>query len=98
MLEKGAAAKQVWTSLRKECQQHMDNKSIPHLFMPPPAKAQRPAIAFAQSSLIMIMARLSVCRLFGLTMRIQHRSPPVGVSDLWWSWGRGGLFLDLVQS
>ena len=67
MLEKGAGREEVLDKLRKEMQQHMDNKSIP-IYSILAEKAQKAAIAFSPKQLIMIMGGLSVVAFFGLTI------------------------------
>ena len=67
MLEKGGPRAEVLDKLRKEMQQHMDNKSIP-IYSILAEKAQKAAIAFSPKQLIMIMGGLSVVAFFGLTI------------------------------
>ena len=74
MLEKGARREEVLDKLRKEMQQHMDNKSIP-VYSLLAEKAQKAAIAFAPKQLIMIMAGLSVIAFLGLTIGTNTEVP-----------------------
>ena len=74
MLEKGARREEVLDKLRKEMQQHMDNKSIP-VYSLLAEKAQKAAIAFAPKQLIMIMAGLSVFAFVGLSIGTQTETP-----------------------
>ena len=67
MLEKGTRREEVLDKLRKEMQQHMDNKSIP-IYSMLAAKAQKAAIAFSPKQLIMLMGGLSVVAFMGLTI------------------------------
>ena len=67
MLEKGGPRAEVLDKLRKEMQQHMNNKSIP-IYSILAEKAQKAAIAFSPKQLIMIMGGLSVVAFFGLTI------------------------------
>ncbi|TMV07708.1 pilus assembly protein TadB [Ruegeria sediminis] len=67
MLDKGGAREQVLEQLRKEMQQHMRTKSIP-LYSLLADKAQKAAIAFTPSQLIMIMALLSGVAFVGLSI------------------------------
>ena len=67
LLEKGGPRAEVLDKLRKEMQQHMDNKSIP-IYSILAEKAQKAAIAFSPKQLIMIMGGLSVVAFFGLTI------------------------------
>ncbi|KUJ80444.1 pilus assembly protein TadB [Ruegeria marisrubri] len=74
MLDKGAAREQVLEQLRKEMQQHMKTKSIP-LYSLLAEKAQKAAIAFTPSQLIMIMALLSVFAFIGLSIGTSTDTP-----------------------
>lgn len=67
MLEKGTRREEVLDKLRKEMQQHMDNKSIP-IYSILATKAQKAAIAFSPQQLVMLMAGLSVVAFLGLTI------------------------------
>ena len=57
MLEKGAGREQVLEQLRKEMSQHMKTRSIP-LYSMLADRAQKAAIAFTPSQLIMLMLSL----------------------------------------
>ncbi|HDZ81112.1 MAG TPA: pilus assembly protein TadB [Roseobacter sp.] len=74
MLEKGGPRAEVLDKLRKEMQQHMDNKSIP-IYSILAEKAQKAAIAFSPKQLIMIMGGLSVVAFFGLTIGTSTEFP-----------------------
>ncbi|WP_322865284.1 type II secretion system F family protein [Aquicoccus sp. G2-2] len=67
MLEKGVNREEVMEKLRKEMHQHMKSRKIP-LYSLLADKAQKAAIAFSPSQLIMIMAGLSVVAFVGLTV------------------------------
>ncbi len=67
MLEKGTRREEVLDKLRKEMQQHMDNKSIP-IYSMLAEKAQKAAIAFSPKQLMMLMGGLSVVAFLGLTI------------------------------
>lgn len=67
MLEKGTAREEVMEKLRKEMSQHMKSRRIP-LYSLLAEKAQRAAIAFTPSQLIMIMMGLSAVAFVGLTV------------------------------
>lgn len=67
MLEKGTRREEVLDKLRKEMQQHMDNKSIP-IYSLLAEKAHKAAIAFSPKQLIMLMGGLSVVAFMGLTI------------------------------
>jgi tight adherence protein B len=67
MLDKGAGREEVLEKLRKEMQQHMKSRTIP-LYSLLAEKAQKAAIAFTPSQLIMVMAGLSVVAFMGLTV------------------------------
>ena len=70
MLEKGTRREEVLEKLRKEMQQHMDAKSIP-LYSLLSEKAQKAAIAFTPTQLIMLMGGLGVIAFLGLTIGTQ---------------------------
>jgi tight adherence protein B len=67
MLEKGVNREEVMEKLRKEMHQHMKSRKIP-LYSLLADKAQKAAIAFTPTQLIMIMAALSVIAFVGLTV------------------------------
>ena len=67
MLDKGTGRDEVLEKLRKEMQQHMKSKSIP-LYSLLGEKAQKAAIAFTPSQLIMIMGLLAVIAFLGLSV------------------------------
>ncbi len=74
MLEKGARREEVLDKLRKEMQQHMENKSIP-IYSLLAEKAQKAAIAFSPKQLIMLMGGLSVVAFLGLTIGTATEAP-----------------------
>ncbi|ABG31713.1 pilus assembly protein TadB [Roseobacter denitrificans] len=67
MLDKGTGRDEVLEKLRKEMQQHMKSKSIP-LYSLLGEKAQKAAIAFTPSQLVMIMGMLAVVAFLGLSV------------------------------
>ena len=67
MLDKNSNREQVMEQLRKEMQQHMKSKKIP-LYSILSDKAQKAAIAFTPSQLIMIMGVLSLVAFIGLSV------------------------------
>ena len=67
MLNKGGTRDEVLEKLRKEMQQHMKARSIP-LYSLLADKAQKAAIAFSPSQLMMIMAGVSLFAFLGLTI------------------------------
>jgi tight adherence protein B len=67
MLDKNTNREQVMEQLRKEMQQHMKSKKIP-LYSILSDKAQKAAIAFTPSQLIMIMGVLSLVAFIGLSV------------------------------
>ena len=104
MLEKGAGREEVLDKLRKEMQQHMDNKSIP-IYSMLAAKAQKAAIAFAPKQLIMIMAGLSVVAFLGLTIGTSTEVPVrilisvgIGVGAVYfWISSKAKKRMDLIE-
>ncbi|MEM6888689.1 MAG: type II secretion system F family protein [Pseudomonadota bacterium] len=67
MLDKGAGREEVLEKLRKEMQQHMKSRTIP-LYSLLAEKAQKAAIAFTPSQLIVVMAVLGAVAFLGLTI------------------------------
>lgn len=67
MLDKNNNREQVMEQLRKEMQQHMKSKKIP-LYSILSEKAQKAAIAFTPTQLIMIMGLLSFVAFIGLSV------------------------------
>ncbi|SPF80961.1 type II secretion system F family protein [Pseudoprimorskyibacter insulae] len=67
MLNKGDRRDEVLSKLRKEMDQHMDNRSIP-LYSILADRAQKAAIAFTPQQLIMIMIGVSFAAFLGLTI------------------------------
>jgi len=67
MLDKNSNREQVMEQLRKEMQQHMKSKKIP-LYSILSEKAQKAAIAFTPTQLMMIMAGVSVVAFIGLSV------------------------------
>ncbi|WP_371226132.1 type II secretion system F family protein [Roseovarius sp. 2305UL8-3] len=67
MLDKNTNREQVMEQLRKEMQQHMRSKKIP-LYSMLSDKAQKAAIAFTPTQLMMVMAGLSAVAFIGLSV------------------------------
>ena len=67
MLDKNGNREEVMEKLRKEMQQHMKARKIP-LYSILSEKAQKAAIAFTPSQLIMIMVAVSFVAFMGLTI------------------------------
>ncbi|WP_319824566.1 type II secretion system F family protein [Thalassovita sp.] len=67
MLEKGTNRTEVMETLRKEMSQHMKSRSIP-VYAILADRAQKAAIAFSPTQLILMMAFLSVVAFVGLTL------------------------------
>src|SRR6056297_1677476 len=74
LLEKGTGREQVLEQLRKEMQQHMKSRSIP-LYSLLAEKAQKAAIAFSPSQLILIMLGLGVFAFLALTVGTESELP-----------------------
>ncbi|WP_282059807.1 type II secretion system F family protein [Roseobacter litoralis] len=74
MLDKGTGRDEVLEKLRKEMQQHMKSKSIP-LYSLLGEKAQKAAIAFTPSQLVMIMGMLAVVAFLGLSVGTESSLP-----------------------
>ncbi|AEI93259.1 MULTISPECIES: type II secretion system F family protein [Roseobacter] len=74
MLDKGTGRDEVLEKLRKEMQQHMKSKSIP-LYSLLGEKAQKAAIAFTPSQLVMIMGVLAVVAFLGLSVGTESSLP-----------------------
>ena len=90
LLEKGDRREAILAQLRKEMDQHMENRNIP-LFSMLADRAQKAAIAFTPKQLVMIMAGLSFVAFMGLTMGTQT-SLPVRVL-MGAGMGIGGVFM-----
>jgi tight adherence protein B len=67
MLEKGTRREEVMETLRKEMRQHMNSRSIP-LYSMLADRAQKAAIAFTPTQLIIIMVGVSVVVFLALTV------------------------------
>ena len=67
MIEKGTKRADVMDKLRKEMNQHKKSMGIP-LYSLLATKAQRAALAFTPTQLIMLMGLISVVAFFGLTL------------------------------
>lgn len=70
MLDKGARRDEVMDQLRKEMNQHGENRTIP-LYSMLAEKAQKAAIAFSPQQLIMIMGLVTVFAFIGLSLGTQ---------------------------
>ena len=66
MLEKTTSREEVLAKLRKEMDQHLENRGIP-LYSILADRAQKAAIAFTPNQLILMMAGVSAFAFFGLT-------------------------------
>ncbi|WP_420566631.1 type II secretion system F family protein [Thalassovita sp.] len=89
MLEKGTNRAEVMETLRKEMSQHMKSRSIP-IYAILADRAQKAAIAFTPTQLIMMMGLLSVVAFVGLTVGTETSVPiRVGVSL---AMGVGGIY------
>ncbi|MDF1804126.1 type II secretion system F family protein [Thalassovita sp.] len=89
MLEKGTNRAEVMETLRKEMSQHMKSRSIP-IYSMLADRAQKAAIAFTPTQLMMIMGLLSVVAFFGLTVGTDT-SPPLRMA-LSGAMGIGGVY------
>ncbi len=67
MIQKGEKREQVMAKLRKEMNQHKKSMGIP-LYSLLATKAQKAALAFSPTQLLMIMAAVSVVAFIGLTI------------------------------
>jgi tight adherence protein B len=74
MLEKGTNRAEVMETLRKEMSQHMKSRSIP-IYAMLADRAQKAAIAFTPTQLIMMMGLLSVVAFIGLTVGTETSGP-----------------------
>jgi tight adherence protein B len=89
MLEKGTNRAEVMETLRKEMSQHMKSRSIP-IYAMLADRAQKAAIAFTPTQLIMMMGLLSVVAFVGLTVGTETSVPiRLGVSV---AMGVGGIY------
>ena len=70
MLDKGSRRDEVLAKLRKEMDQHMQNRGIP-IYSLLADRAQKAALAFSPQQLMMIMAGLSVFAFVALSMGTQ---------------------------
>ena len=89
MLEKGTRREEVMETLRKEMRQHMNSRSIP-LYAMLADRAQKAAIAFTPSQLIMIMVGVSVVAFLGLTIGTETQPPIRAVLSV--GMGVGGVY------
>lgn len=89
MLEKGTRREEVMETLRKEMRQHMNSRSIP-LYAMLADRAQKAAIAFTPSQLIMIMIGVSVVAFLGLTIGTETQPPIRAVLSV--GMGVGGVY------
>jgi tight adherence protein B len=89
MLEKGTNRAEVMETLRKEMSQHMKSRSIP-IYAMLADRAQKAAIAFTPTQLIMMMGLLTVVAFVGLTVGTETSVPiRIGVSI---AMGIGGIY------
>ncbi|MGH1356388.1 MAG: type II secretion system F family protein [Thalassovita sp.] len=89
MLEKGTNRAEVMETLRKEMSQHMKSRSIP-IYAMLADRAQKAAIAFTPTQLMMMMGVLSVVSFVGLTVGTETSVPiRIGVSI---AMGVGGIY------
>ncbi len=89
MLDRNSNREQVMEQLRKEMQQHMKARKVP-LYSILSEKAQKAAIAFTPTQLIMIMAVLSVVAFVGLSVGTATALPVRALLSL--AMGVGGVF------
>ena len=74
MLEQGGGREEVMAKLRKEMRQHMNSRGIP-LYAMLADRAQKGAIAFSPTQLILIMVALSIIAFLGLTIGTDTSTP-----------------------
>ncbi|QFS81861.1 Bacterial type II secretion system protein F domain protein [Roseivivax sp. THAF40] len=89
MLDKGARRDEVLAKLRKEMDQHLDNRGVP-LYSMLADRAQKAAIAFTPNQLIMLMVAVSVIAFLGLSITTEAGLPiriAMGIG-----FGVGGVF------
>ncbi len=67
LLEQGGGREEVMAKLRKEMRQHMNSRGIP-LYAMLADRAQKGAIAFSPTQLVLIMIALSIISFLGLTI------------------------------
>ncbi len=90
LMEKGARREEVLEQLRKEMSQHMKAKGFP-LYSILALKAQKAAIAFSPSQLLMVMGGLAVMAYIGLTVGTGAETPVRIVVSI--AMGVGGVYL-----
>lgn len=74
MLDKGTRRDEVLAKLRKEMDQHMENRGLP-IYSLLSDKAQKAAIAFSPKQLIFLMIGVSVAAFFGLSIATEAGLP-----------------------
>lgn len=94
LLDKGARREEVLEQLRKEMTQHMKARGFP-LFSILALKAQKAAIAFSPSQLIMVMGALSAMAFVGLTVGTEAAPAVRLVVSI--AMGVGGVYLWVDQ-
>ena len=90
MLDKNVAREEVLAKLRKEMDQHLENRGIP-LYSILADRAQKAALAFTPNQLILMMAGVSVFAFFGLTIGTEASLPVRIVMGI--GMGVGGVFM-----
>ncbi|THD73056.1 pilus assembly protein TadB [Thalassobius vesicularis] len=89
MLEKGSNRSEVMETLRKEMTQHMKSRSIP-IYAILADRAQKAAIAFSPTQLMMMMALLTVVAFIGLTVGTDTSAAVRGFVSV--AMGVGGIY------
>ncbi len=89
MLDKGDRREEVMEKLRKEMRQHMNSRSIP-LYSMLADRAQKAAIAFTPTQLIMLMAGVSAAAFMALTIGTETEVPVRAALSV--GMGVGGVF------
>lgn len=89
MLEKGSNRSEVMETLRKEMTQHMKSRSIP-IYAILADRAQKAAIAFSPTQLMMMMALLTVVAFIGLTVGTDTSAAVRGFVSV--AMGVGGVY------
>lgn len=90
MLEQGNRREEVMEKLRKEMRQHMNSRGLP-LYSILADRAQKAAIAFSPTQLILIMVALSVIAFLGLTIGTETSLPVRAIVAV--GMGVGGVFM-----
>ena len=90
MLEKTTSREEVLAKLRKEMDQHLENRGIP-LYSILADRAQKAAIAFTPNQLILMMVGVSVFAFMALTIGTEASLPVRAVIGV--GMGIGGVFM-----